>query len=99
MFLWSHFNLARSSSPARVSDKRLNRSIKWLELCKDAVTINIYSLPVTELVKAMCCLVGHVHFGGHCNARWKQKSVFGVHMISAVTLPNGSALEMFTGRD
>lgn len=91
--------MARSSSPARVSDKRLNHSIKLLELCKDAVTINIYSSPVIELVKAMCCLVGPVHFGRHRNARRTQKSVFGVHMISAVTLPNGSALEVFTGRD
>lgn len=40
-----------------------------------------------------------VHFGHHRNARRTQKSVFAVHMISAVTLPNGSALEVFTGRD
>lgn len=99
MFMWSRFNLACSSSPARVSDKRLNHSIKLLELCKDAVTINIYSLPVIELVKTMCCLTGPVHFSHPRDAWWTLKSVFGVHMMSAVTLPNGSALEVFTGRD
>lgn len=55
--------LARSSLPARVSDKRLKCSIKLLPLCKDAVTINIYSLAVIELVKTMCCPAGPVHFG------------------------------------
>lgn len=72
-------NLARSSLPARVSDKRLKRSIKLLSLCKDAVTINIYSLAVIELVKTMCRPVGPVHFGHHHHARRRQKSVFNVH--------------------
>lgn len=91
--------LARSSLPARVSDKRLKCFIKLLPLCKDAVTINIYSLAVIELVKTMCRPVGPVHFGRHCDARRTQKSVFGVHMISADALPNGSTLEVFTDSD
>lgn len=92
-------NLARSSLPARVSDKRLKRSIKLLSLCKDAVTINIYSLAVIELVKTMCRPVGPVHFGHHHYSRRTQKSVFDVHMISAVAVPNVSTLEVFTGSD
>jgi len=89
-------NLASSSLPARVSDKRLKRSIKLLSLCKDAVTINIYSLAVIVLVKTMCRPVGPFHFGHHHFARRRQKSVFDVHMISVVALPNVSSLEVFT---
>jgi len=92
-------NLASSSLPARVSDKRLKRSIKLLSLCKDAVTINIYSLAVIVLVKTMCRPVGPFHFGHHHFARRRQKSVFDVHMISVVALPNVSSLEVFTGSD
>lgn len=47
----------------------------------------------------MCRPVGPIHFGRHRDAQRTRKSVFGVHMISAVALPNGSALEVFTGSD